>query len=152
MALNVLGLQRRLGIGACRRILHPEVRDPKKGPSGCHHSSQGCSAAKPLVKNAHFRCVLAAGTVDEATLSRQNQVLFGSALCRGLPSWVVQARMSSPGSQGFWRELVSGIDRVAAKTCLRDFVQKPRVETRGYDIGHPYGICVFTNRKISIWV
>ena len=115
--------------------------DPKKGPSGCHHSSQGCSAAKRLVKNAHFRWVLAAGTVEEATLSRQNPILFGSALSRCVGS----GTYSSPSSQGFCRELVRGTDRVAAKTCLRDFVQKPRVKARSYHIGHPCGIYGCTN-------
>ena len=77
------------------------MSDPKKGPSGCHLSSLGCSAAKPQVMNAHLGFVLAAGTVEEASLFRQNPVLFGSALCRGLPSWVVQAWMSAQSVWGF---------------------------------------------------
>ncbi|EON77396.1 hypothetical protein ADIS_2110 [Lunatimonas lonarensis] len=85
-------------------------------------------AAQPLVKNAHFRWVLAAWTVEEASLFRQNPVLFGSALSRCLgPGTDV-----SPSSQGFWRELVRGIAMVAAKTYLSEVVVKPRVETRSY--------------------
>ena len=55
--------------------LHQTEKQPQRGVI----SSQGCSVAKPLVRNAHLGCVLAAEMVEEASLFRQNPVLFGFA-------------------------------------------------------------------------